>query len=72
MGAYLFWYKLDIDLPTEYVYVIATSQAQAWFYFKETGHTRYKDYGGPVGYVNKNAFIRKHEIGDVLGSNAVL
>ena len=71
--AFQFWYKSSEDAPTEYIYIIAFSYKQARYYFIKAGYTRMHDFSFycsdtiPFKY-----WLAKHEVGDILGQNAVI
>lgn len=72
-SAYLFWYKSSQDATTEYIYVIAFSRKQAWYFFRYEGYTRMYDYcEGPIDEIPSIHWKAKHEIGDILGQYAVI
>lgn len=74
--AYLFWYKQECDSITEYVYVIATSLRQAKFFWHN--YLKYvigycEDYDiRPVNMICENQFVKQHQVGDILGENAII
>lgn len=76
MKAFLFWYLSDQTAPTEYVYVIAVSYKQAKYfwvnYLKYTLGYAYDYAIEPCDEIDKSQFIRRHEVGDILGQNAVI
>lgn len=71
--AYQFWYKSSADAPTEYIYIIAFSYKQARAIFYHAGYHKMYDFSYycsdtiPACY-----WLAKHEIGDILGQNAVI
>ena len=71
--AFQFWYKSSADAPTEYIYIIAFSYKQARLYFNKAGYHRMYDYSYyccdtiPCKY-----WLAHHEVGDILGQNAVI
>ena len=71
--AYQFWYKSSQDAPTEYIYIIAFTYKQAVYLFHKAGYNRMYDYSNyccdtiPCAY-----WLNKHDIGDILGQNAVV
>lgn len=74
MKAYLFWYIPSKYGTTEYVYVIAVSVKQAqyfWYnYVKYTlGNVYDFDY---YPCYEVEGLTRHHEVGDILGQNAIL
>lgn len=76
MKAYLFWYISAEGTITEYIYVIALSYKQAkyfWYkYFKNTLGYVYDYALEPCNEIDKSQFIRRHEVGDILGQKAVI
>ena len=76
MKAYLFWYISAQGAITEYVYVIAVSYKQAkyyWFnYLKYTLGYAYDYDLEPCNEVEAKDFVRRHNVGDILGQNAVI
>ena len=76
MKAYLFWYVSAQGATTEYVYVIALSYKQAkyfWFnYLKHVVGWAYDYDLEPYDEIDKSQFIRSHDVGDILGQNAVI
>ena len=76
MKAYLFWYKSTENAPTEYVYIIAVSVKQAkyfWFNYMKYIVGRVYDYDlEPCNEIDKSQFVRRHEVGDILGQKAVI
>lgn len=76
MKAYLFWYKTDPMASTEYMYVIAVSCKQAMYfwhnYLKNTLGYAYDYTREPCDAIEGEDFVRRHEVGDILGQNAVI
>ena len=73
MGAYLFWYKIDAYSRTEYIYIIAVSEKQAFYFLKSNGYTHCYDFSQTCeGFIGVADFTKKHQIGDILGVNAVI
>lgn len=76
MKAYCFWYISDQYATTEYVYVIAVTYKQAkylWFnYLKNVIGWAYDYDLEPCGITDQKDFARRHDVGDILGQNAVL
>lgn len=73
--AYLFWYIYDYkSTKTEYIWVIAVSHKQALYFFNEYIHK----YLGRVydkadeACNEKSEFLRRHEIGEVIGEFAII
>ena len=68
--AYMFWYICNENGPTEYVYIIAFTEKQARYYFVHHGYTHMYDYSlNPVRVIKPK---RHHELGDMLGQDAVI
>ena len=73
--AYLFWYIFDYkSTKTEYIWVIAVSHKQALYFFNEYIH---KNLGRVYDRADeacneKSKFLRRHEIGEVLGEFAII
>ena len=71
--AFQFWYKSSEDAQTEYIYIIAFTYKQARYLFDKAGYKRMYDFSYycsdtiPACY-----WLAKHEIGDILGQNAVI
>lgn len=73
MKAYLFWYKSDEYAPTEYVYIIAVSVKQAQWFWVHNGYTHMYDYCfNPIDAIDAKDFIKRHEVGDILGQYATI
>lgn len=74
--AFLFWYKMDVEAITEYVYVIATSIKQAkyfWFkYLREDLGAVYDYDAMPVDIINQKDFVKPHKVGEILGECAII
>lgn len=74
--AYLFWYCFDAYSKTEYVYVIAVSLKQAMFlwqrYLRENVGRVYDKAETPVNEIGEQDFIKRHEVGEVLGGRAII
>ena len=68
--AYMFWYICNENGPTEYIYIIAFSEKQACYFFINNGYTRMYDYSlQPVRIIRTN---KRHDVGDMLGQDAVV
>ena len=73
MKAYLFWYKSDEYAKTEYIYIIAVSEKQANFLFYKNGYKNMYDYSnGPIDIIGSCYFRARHNVGDILGQNAII
>ena len=73
MKAFLFWYKSDEYAKTEYIYIIAVSEKQANFLFYKNGYKNMYDYSnGPVDIIDALYFRARHNVGDILGQNAII
>ena len=76
MKAYLFWYISAEGAPTEYIYVIALSYKQAkYFWFNHLKHVIGWAYDydlEPCNEIDAKDFVRRHNVGDILGQNAVI
>lgn len=76
MKAYLFWYMLYNNQPSEKVYIIASSEEQAikfWFWYLKRSIGFVFDYGyDPILVVDQKDFRKDHTIGDILGQNVTL
>lgn len=76
MKAYLFWYLSDKMTSTEYVYVIAKSYKQAkyfWYNFVKYTLGYVYDYDlEPCDEIDAKDFLKSHDIGDILGQNAII
>ena len=73
MKAYLYWYKSDEYAPTEYIYIIALSLKQANYIFYSKGYKNMADYSnGPIDIIDACYFRARHEVGDILGQNAII
>ena len=76
MKAYLFWYKMTAYATTEYIYVVALSQAQAcffWFkYLKEVVGKTYDYAINPCNAIDEKDFAAKHNVGNILGEYSVI
>lgn len=76
MNAYTYWFKTNETAPTEYIYVIALTENQAKYFWKNylknvLGFA--SDYTlTPVECIKGKDFIIKHKIGDILGQYAVI
>ena len=68
--AYMFWYICNENGPTEYVYIIAFTEKQARYFFIKNGYSKMFDYSlNPVRVINPK---RRHELGDMLGQDAIV
>ena len=73
MKAFLFWYKSDEYAKTEYIYIIAVSEKQANFIFYKNGYKNMYDYSnGPIDIIASYYFRARHNVGDILGQNAII
>ena len=73
MKAFLFWYKSDEYAKTEYVYIIAVSEKQANYLFYVNGYKNMYDYSnGPIDIIDAYHFRARHNVGDILGQNAII
>ena len=73
MKAFLFWYKSDEYAKTEYIYIIAVSEKQANFIFYKNGYKNMYDYSnGPIDIIDAYYFRARHNVGDILGQDAII
>ena len=73
MKAFLFWYKSDEYAKTEYIYIIAVSEKQANFIFYKNGYKNMYDYSnGPIDIIDAYYFRARHNVGDILGKDAII
>ena len=73
MKAYLYWYKFSEYDRTEYLYIIAVSEKQANYLFYANGYKNMYDYSkGPIDIIDACHFRARHNVGDILGQNAII
>lgn len=76
MKAYLFWYKSNELEHTEYIYVIAYTLKQALYfwrnYVKNVLGNVYDYEQLPVDIIREEDFVKKHNVGDILGEYAII
>lgn len=72
MKAFLFWYKSSENATTEYINIIAYTLKQAYFLFANNGYTNMYDYGYACDYIEQAEFKKAHNIGEILGQNAII
>lgn len=73
MKAYVYWYKSEEMAKTEYIYIIAVSLKQAEYIFYSKGYKKMFDYSnGPIDIIEACYFSKRHQVGDILGQNAIL
>ena len=74
--AYTFWYLLTSNSTTEYVNIIALSYKQAkyfWFNYLKYELGFVYDYDlDPCNIIESKYFTKSHDVGDILGRNAII
>lgn len=70
--AYLYWYKSSETSYTQYIYIIAYSNKQAFYYFNKNNYTTMYDYGCAYEVIEEFKFNKRHNVGDILGANAII
>lgn len=71
LKAYQFGYKITALSKTTYIWVIASSEKQAW-YFMKNKYGNFKNYywvGRASWDIEQNEFLYKHAIGQVIGDD---
>ena len=74
--AFAFWYLLSPNSSTEYIYVIAVSYKQAkyfWYNYLKYNLGYVYDYDlEPCEEIDYKDFNKSHDVGDILGGNAII
>lgn len=74
MIAYQFYYKLNANSKTQYMYVIAYTLKQAWYLFYQAIGDKKKYYSiGRGSYdINETYFKKHHVVGSIYGGDAII
>jgi len=74
MTAYQFFYKLNANSKTQYMYIIATTLKQAWWlFYNNLGHVKnYYAYGRGSYDLPQAKWYNQHKVGQIYGSDAII
>ena len=74
MIAFQFYYKITANSKTQYIYIIATTLKQAWWYlYNQYGHIKkYYSMGRGNYDLPQTKWYNKHKVGEIYGGDAII